>query len=155
MSLPRLEVVEGGLRVLDAVEAGGLLRPFDPAPVADRPSRDSVQIGRDRHLRVPPPLGFMNHACHPSVRIDVLSLQVVALRDLRPGDEVTFFYPSTEWSMAEPFACHCGASDCQGLVSGADRVPVPVLLQHELAPHILQLLGLDDRDSGLREDPAP
>lgn len=26
---------------------------------------------------------------------------------LKEGDELTFFYPSTEWSMAQPFDCLC------------------------------------------------
>lgn len=32
-----------------------------------------------------------------------------ALRDIQPGDELSFFYPSTEWEMAQGFECKCGA----------------------------------------------
>lgn len=32
-----------------------------------------------------------------------------ALRDIKEGDVLEFFYPSTEWDMAQPFECSCGA----------------------------------------------
>lgn len=32
-------------------------------------------------------------------------VRVVQHRPLRRGDEVSFFYPSTKWEMAQPFDC--------------------------------------------------
>jgi len=43
----------------------------------------------------------------------------VGPRGLQVGDELTFFYPSTEWDMAQPFDCLCGAPTCRGRISGA------------------------------------
>ena len=37
-------------------------------------------------------------------------MRLTALRPISEGDELTFFYPSTEWAMAEPFECGCGAA---------------------------------------------
>jgi len=31
---------------------------------------------------------------------------------LKKGDDITFFYPSTEWDMAQGFDCNCGAKVC-------------------------------------------
>jgi len=33
--------------------------------------------------------------------------------------QVTFFYPSTELSMAVPFSCKCGDPHCLGTISGS------------------------------------
>jgi hypothetical protein len=43
-------------------------------------------------------------------------------RGLRPGDELTFFYPSTEWQMAQAFDCFCGTPSCRGRISGAGNM---------------------------------
>ncbi len=36
-------------------------------------------------------------------------VRVVRDRDLQVGDQLTFFYPSTEWASPRPFQCLCGA----------------------------------------------
>ncbi|KAB8242433.1 hypothetical protein BDV35DRAFT_366204 [Aspergillus flavus] len=45
-------------------------------------------------------------------------------RPLTVGDELTFFYPSTEWTMVQPFQCGCGAGlrRCLGRVAGASQI---------------------------------
>lgn len=43
-------------------------------------------------------------------------------KGLEIGDELTFFYPSSEWTMAQPFNCFCGASNCRGRIDGAGKM---------------------------------
>jgi len=71
--------------------------------------------------------------------IDTSALLCIALRDIFPGDELTFFYPSTEWSMAEPFACLCGSGGCIGHIAGAERLPLHILTKYRLNPHITDM----------------
>ena len=61
----------------------------------------SVQISEEEHIELNSDLVFMNHSCEPSTRMDVDKRAVVAAKDLVPGDELTFFYPSTEWDMGK------------------------------------------------------
>ena len=42
-----------------------------------------------------------------------------SLQDIEIGDQLTFFYPSTEWKMEQPFTCICGYTKCIGLIEGA------------------------------------
>lgn len=90
-------------------------------------TRYSVQVGPEMHLdsddlatdeaRVRERYWmYLNHSCEPSAWIRGLS--VVALRDIAPGEGVTFDYNATEQTMAEPFDCHCGAASCVGRVAG-------------------------------------
>lgn len=55
--------------------------------------------------------------------------------------QVTFFYPSTEWDMDEPFQCMCGTDKCLGRIAGAKQMPRPVLDQYKLNSHILAKLN--------------
>ena len=84
----------------------------------------------------------MNHSCEPSVFVDTSRKQLIALKDLKSGDEVTFFYPSTEWCLAEPFECSCGTPACIGRVAGAQDLSPIVLSRYQLSAHITQLLAL-------------
>lgn len=59
---------------------------------------------------------------------------------LKEGDELSFFYPSTEWDMAQPFECLCGSKECRGTISGAKDMPAEVLKNYWLSSHIRELL---------------
>jgi hypothetical protein len=91
--------------------------------LVDRPSRTSVQVGEGEHVDVPPgvddarvrvefPWRYLNHSCDANARLVGRSL--VALRAIAAGEEVTFDYRTTEWDMATPFTCRCGAPSCTG-----------------------------------------
>lgn len=91
-----------------------------------RPTHLTVRLGRGEHVEVGW-LATLNHSCDPNVRLDIDRMEVVAERDVGPGEELTYFYPSTEWDMAEPFECGCGSSRCLGWIRGAGHVDPAVL----------------------------
>jgi hypothetical protein len=107
--------------------------------VIDRANRYTVQIGRNRHTEVGK-LTALNHSCDPNVILDTERLVMVARRDLEPGEELFFFYPSTEWEMAAPFICLCGASNCIHVVAGARFLSLSTLETHYLNRHIRELM---------------
>jgi hypothetical protein len=107
--------------------------------VQNKPTQYTVQVDRDRHVEVRE-LASMNHSCDPSVILDTSRMLVFAARDLAAGDELTFFYPSTEWEMSAPFICLCGAPSCIHVVAGARFLPLSTLEHHFLNRHIRELM---------------
>jgi hypothetical protein len=105
----------------------------------EAPNQFTVQIGVDQHVEVKE-LASMNHSCNPSTILDTTRMLVFATRDLNPGDELTFFYPSTEWEMSSPFICLCGAPNCIHVVAGARFLPLSTLENHFLNHHIRELM---------------
>jgi hypothetical protein len=69
-----------------------------------------------------------------------------------PGDELTFFYPSTEWSMAQPFNCLCGKPTCRGRISGARDMTEEQLEGMWLNGHIRELLAEQEQQSSETRD---
>jgi hypothetical protein len=65
---------------------------------------------------------------------------VFAARNMEARDELTFFYPSTEWEMSSPFICLCGAPNCIHVVAGARFLALSTLEGHFLNYHIRQLM---------------
>lgn len=129
------------LRSLQAFATDHPLMSFGAAAVYERPSRKSLQISEHEHIELLPTfLAFINHSCAPNIRFDIEGQRLIATRPIAAGDEVTFFYPSTEWVMAAPFHCHCGSLGCLSWISGASQLPRSVLQGHLLCPHIVRLL---------------
>ena len=64
-------------------------------------------------------------------------------RDLKKGDMLSFFYPSTEWLLAQPFDCWCGAGEgkCFGRVEGAAKMDPTRLREYWLNGYIEELLA--------------
>jgi hypothetical protein len=57
-----------------------------------------------------------NHSCDPNTAFD--GLNVVALRDITAGAELTLDYANFLDENMEPFDCQCNASNCRGRISG-------------------------------------
>ncbi|KAI2468280.1 hypothetical protein F4781DRAFT_398841 [Annulohypoxylon bovei var. microspora] len=114
---------------------------FPPCTSAPTPTYATVQCGRDQHLNLNSDLLYINHSCEPSLIFDTATQNIVAgPNGLRPGQELTFFYPSTEWHMAQPFDCICGTPSCRGRISGAKDMTRAQLEGVWLNGHIHQLL---------------
>ena len=57
-----------------------------------------------------------NHSCQPNTAYN--GLDVVALTQINPGQELTLDYASFLDAHMEPFQCHCGAPKCRGSIAG-------------------------------------
>ncbi len=57
-----------------------------------------------------------NHSCEPNTAFQ--GLNVVALRDIAAGDELTLDYASCYDTRMIPFDCTCGAAACRGRITG-------------------------------------
>lgn len=113
---------------------------YPPCTIAEKPTYATVQVGRDKHINLNSDLLYMNHSCEPSLIMDVENGHVLAgPKGLKPNDELTFFYPSTEWEMAQPFDCACGTPSCHGIISGARDMSPSQLEGYWLAGHIREL----------------
>ena len=61
-----------------------------------------------QHIELLPPyLMYTNHSCDPNIIFNTSSHDYEAIKDIQLGDELCFFYPSTEWEMNCPFDCLC------------------------------------------------
>lgn len=61
----------------------------------------------------------MNHSCEANTRYE--GLNVVALRAIAPGEELTLDYADFLDEHMEPFECRCGSPVCRGRIEGKKR----------------------------------
>jgi hypothetical protein len=77
----------------------------------------TVQVGVDRHLKNEF-LAYADHSCEPNALFDIETLSLNAIREIKTGDLVRFFYPGSEVELAQTFRCNCGAAACLGQIKG-------------------------------------
>jgi len=76
----------------------------------------------DRHFLVPRPIGegdYVNHSCNPNAGLSG-QIGLVAMRDIKVGEEVCFDYAMCDTMPYDEFDCACGNANCRGRVSGND-----------------------------------
>lgn len=104
------------------------------------PSRTfaTVETPNGRHIDLNSDLFYINHSCNPSLEFDMalMEVRVSRYRELRKGDVLTFFYPSTESFLAQPFKCFCGEATCKGTIQGAEQMGAAQLTGYWLNQHV-------------------
>jgi len=119
-----------------------LLHTFSARERLTQPTYLTVQIDHYQHIHLAPVfLQYINHSCEPNVYFDVSKHEVRCLRDIEAGEEITFFYPSTEWSMDQAFECTCNKPSCLGIINGATHLDKSVIKNYKLADHIMEKLS--------------
>ncbi len=111
-------------------QPGDMIADFSAGTIAAEPTYLTVQVGHGKHITLQPDfLQYINHGCDPNVFFDTTAMQLVALKEIKPGTELLFFYPSTEWKMTQSFDCYCGSPACLGQIQGA------AFLSHDAINH--------------------
>lgn len=65
------------------------------------------------------PADYINHSCEPNCGING-QIGLVAMRDILPGEEITFDYAMSDSSAFDEFDCSCGSKNCRQKVTGRD-----------------------------------
>ncbi|OJJ79233.1 uncharacterized protein ASPGLDRAFT_52858 [Aspergillus glaucus CBS 516.65] len=141
-----IQVVKGApfqstARSLVALPAGALFSNITTAVPTVHKTYTSVQSGIGMNIELCSDLVYCNHSCSPSLEFDMSRFEVRVAKDrpLSVGDELTFFYPSTEWDMVQSFHCNCGSEKCLGKVSGCQDIAAAVRKQYWLNRHVQEL----------------
>ncbi len=105
----------------------------------EQPSYLSVQVDQNKHIMLAPEyLQYINHSCDPNVHFDTTNMVVRCLRKIEIGEAMTFFYPSTEWSMTQGFDCLCGSKKCLKKIEGAAHLSPDILKNYKLSDYIVK-----------------
>jgi len=145
--LLRIEVSPGSFTSAAYAEqslpAGALLAKITTATEVPVPAYSSVQTPAG-HIELNSDLIYVNHSCSPNLVFDMTKMEVRVGEDrnLEKGDLLTFFYPSSEWDMSQPFDCLCRSENCLGVIDGAKHLDDRGvdLSKYWLNPHVEKLL---------------
>lgn len=79
------------------------------------------------------PFKYLNHSCSPTSAIRG-KVTLVALRNIRKGEEITIDYSIIEADDRWHMKCHCGSKNCRGMIKSIQWLPENVY--HSYHPYI-------------------
>lgn len=84
---------------------------------------ETIQISPTLHLHDAWFCRFLLHSCDPNLAIDTTAMEARAATDIKSGDYLSIDYAATEDFLSSQFACHCGAPNCRGWMTGRREEP--------------------------------
>lgn len=110
---------------------------FSADSTSETPTYLTVQINEKEHISLNPQfLQYINHSCNPNVYFDIENYKLIALKTIQKNDELTFFYPSSEWEMIQPFTCFCKNENCLHEIKGAKFLAYTDLMNYRFSKFI-------------------
>jgi hypothetical protein len=90
-----------------------------------------LQIGKYRWIA---PFGnnpgyYINHSCNPNAGIKD-SIKIVAMKNIRRGEEVTFDYSTSESENGWYLVCNCGNKNCRGIIRSYEFLSTELRLKY-------------------------
>ena len=88
-----------------------------------------IGLGKNLWLDVREPAVFLNHSCAPNAGIRG-RVQLVALKDIKAGEEIHFDYSVTEEDKLWEMNCKCGTSLCRKKIKSIQFLPKDVFRKY-------------------------
>lgn len=111
------------------IPAGEKISEFD-GPIYDNDFEDwtedlqnhCIQIGPETWRDSKGYARYINHSCDPNCGIRGLT-EIIAMRDIHAGEEITWDYEMTEKSDWWKMKCQCGSPYCRKKIGNYDHMP--------------------------------
>jgi hypothetical protein len=83
---------------------------------------DWVGIGKNRWINPDYPNQYLNHSCNPNSGIKG-KVTMVALKNIKEGEEITIDYSTIEGDDMWEMKCHCGEKNCRKIIRSIQFLP--------------------------------
>lgn len=117
-----------GVLCLRAFKQGDIMAAIDGERVSDI-RQHTLQITPDLHLLDRYFSGFFLHSCSPNISLDMNSMTVTALKNIKPNSYLYMDYAQTEDLLYKQFACSCGSGRCRSWITGRQEIAPSLLAQ--------------------------
>lgn len=121
-----------GVFAIETLRRGERIAVFD-GPILDDDFDDwnddllnhAIQIGESTWRDSKGIARLINHSCEPNCGVKKLN-QIVAMRTIYPGEEITWDYEMTEKSNWWLMKCQCGTPSCRKKIGNYDNLPLEI-----------------------------
>ncbi len=80
---------------------------------------DNFIIGPLKQDEVEDSVMYLNHSCNPNVGLRG-EITIVAMREIKPEEEIVTDYAMIQDNNDEPIKCNCGSGNCRRIITGKD-----------------------------------
>lgn len=92
-----------------------------------------IGISKNKWMDVKYPHQYLNHSCNPNASISG-KVCVVAIKQIKEGEEITIDYSITECDELWEMNCSCGQNNCRKVVKSIHYLPKKTF--NKYMPHI-------------------
>lgn len=116
-----------------------------PVSESDVRTWQTLQMDIDTHVRMDVPFELVNHSCDPNCGLKLNKFNgynLVALKSIRAGDEITFDYCMSEWISIAVESCQCNSDICRKTIRGGKFLSDDILNKYDgyIAPYYKKLI---------------
>ena len=118
-----------GVFAIKAIKKGEVISAFDGQiyegdyqPWTDDLYNHTIQFARELWRDSKGVARWINHSCDPNCGIKAL-FKVVAMRDIKKGEEITWDYEMTEKNPHWKMKCRCGSELCRKIIGNYKNMP--------------------------------
>lgn len=108
------------------LQAKGPILDYDDFEDGSYEDEHCLQIGERTFLGSSGEIDdYVNHSCEPNAgyRIQGTQADLIAIRDIAAGEEITYDYSTTMHNDHNEMTCGCGAASCRGLIRDFQYLP--------------------------------
>lgn len=108
----------------------------DPKQLTDEEYESHCDYFDNKIVLMQSPEVYINHSCDPNTYVKTIDgiRKVLAMRDIKTGDEVTYDY-SINGDDDGTFNCGCGSKNCRGVYQG-NFFKLPKDIQLKYLPYL-------------------
>jgi hypothetical protein len=115
--------------------------------IVPKRTNHSFQIAYNQHVDLDEPARLINHSCDPNCGIQQNvfgGYSFIAMRKIKPGEEITWDYCMSEYISIAVSTCLCGSQLCRGSIRGWKYLPLQLKKKYAdfTAPYLLPALEL-------------
>jgi SET domain-containing protein len=81
-----------------------------------------IGVGKNKWINPDHPNQYLNHSCNPNSGIKG-KITMIALKDIKEGDEITIDYSIIEGDDLWEMKCTCGEKNCRGIIRSVRSIP--------------------------------
>ena len=81
-----------------------------------------IGVGKNKWIDPDYPNKYLNHSCNPNSGIKG-KVTMIALKDIKEGEEVTIDYSIIEGDYMWEMKCKCDESNCRGIIGSVQFLP--------------------------------
>jgi hypothetical protein len=130
-----------GVFALENVAKGGVIHVLDGETISindlvqrvnsgNENPNDPLQVGIRTYIDLDDFSRTFNHGCDPNAGVRKRS-ELFALRDILPGEEITYDFSATIAPTLWKMSCHCGSKNCRGTIGDARSIPPAQLAKYK------------------------
>ena len=125
---------------------GRIVRTDELDPSLPRFTQRVLQVDEDLYLLTAEetePNDCFNHSCDPNLGF-FGQIGLIAMRDIQPGEEVTFDYAMSDGGPYDEFECTCASSKCRKRITGNDWMLPELWVRYEgfFSPYLARRINL-------------